>query len=171
MQPLLMKGLLAAGHPLVHVNASLNGVATLLLITGYLLIRQRREVAHKRAMLAAFGASIAFLSCYLYYHFVIQLQTPFQHEGPLRYVYFAVLLSHVLLAMTVPFLAIPTILLGMRAHSNWLPASIRKAGDMEQKQFVQNSRERHRRLAKITFPIWLYVSITGVVVYFMLYHM
>ncbi|MGI9458104.1 MAG: DUF420 domain-containing protein [Aeoliella sp.] len=165
-----MTALIAAAHPLVHVNASLNCLATLLLIIGFVLIRRRNEAAHKCVMLAAFGVSIAFLACYLTYH-SIELHTPFTHEGPVRYVYFAILISHILLAITVPFLAIPTIVLGMRTHGNWLPTRIRQLSETDQHEYRHRSRLRHRWLAKITFPIWLYVSITGVVVYVMLYHL
>ena len=162
---------LLAAHPLVHVNATLNGLATLLLMTGFVLIRRRNEKAHKRAMLSAFGMSIAFLGCYLYYHLIVQMQTPFEHQGPIRYLYFAILITHVLLAMSVPFLASYTIFLGLRAYGNCLPAKIGQANKAEQQEYKQQYRTRHRRWANITFPIWLYVSVTGVVVYAMLYHL
>ena len=98
---------LLAAHALVTVNAALNATATVLLIAGYLLIKRRREVAHRNVMLAAFGVSVAFLGCYLYYH-IVELQgrsTPFTATGPIRRVYFAILISHIILAATVPFLA------------------------------------------------------------------
>ena len=127
------------------VNAGLNTLATLLLIAGYVLIKQRREAAHKLAMLAAFGVSCAFLVCYLVYHYFVG---SVRFEGPpaVRTVYLAILLSHVLLAISVPVLALRTIYLG-----------------------YQDRRLDHRVWAKWTFPIWLYVSITGVVIYVMLY--
>ena len=142
--------IVAAAHPLATVNAVLNGIATLLLVVGYLLIRQRREAAHRRAMLAAFGVSIAFLICYLAYHVwpVGAKSTPFGGVGIARTVYFAILISHIILAALVPFLASLTIYLGWR-----------------------DRRAAHRRLARWTFPIWLYVSITGVVIYLLLYHL
>lgn len=127
------------------VNASLNALATCLLVAGYALIKQRREQAHKWTMLACFGVSCVFLTCYLIYHFQVG-SVRFTHRGPARFVYFTILISHVVLAALVPFLAVATIYTGLR-----------------------DRRAAHRRLAWWTFPIWLYVSITGVVVYLMLY--
>lgn len=129
------------------VNAALNGLATLLLIAGYALIKRRRETAHKRVMLAAFGTSVAFLACYLVYHFQVG-SVRFAGPPPVRMVYLAILVSHVVLAAAVPFLALRTIYLGLRGR-----------------------RQAHRRLARWTWPIWLYVSLTGVVIYVMLYHL
>lgn len=135
---------------LPHINVSLNGLATLLLIVGFVLIKQKREKAHKRVMLATLGVSIAFLTCYLIYHFNVPSK-PFPKDtdvAPLaaRYFYYGLLLSHILLAATVPFLAIGSIYLGLTGKI---------AG--------------HKRLSKWTWPIWLYVSVTGVIVYVMLY--
>jgi uncharacterized membrane protein YozB (DUF420 family) len=140
-------------HYLPTVNATLNGTATLLLIAGYRLIKAKRETAHKRTMLAAFAVSIVFLVCYLTYHAGLHYQTGQGHvtfHGPpaVRTVYLTILVSHVILAAIVPVLAGVTIYLGYR-----------------------DRRARHRRWAKWTFPIWLYVSITGVVIYLMLYHL
>lgn len=134
------------------VNATLNGVATLLLTSGYVAIRRRRIVAHRRCMLAAFGTSVLFLASYLTYHTVRQMQegvghTRFAGTGAAATFYYGLLISHVVLAATVPVLAIIVLRRALR-------------GDFE----------RHRRLARVTFPIWLYVSITGVLVYLMLYH-
>lgn len=133
-------------------DACLNAVAATLLIVGYRLIKQRRETAHKRVMLAAFGVSVAFLACYLTYHIGARLtgRGELHFAGPpaVRRVYLAILISHVLLAFTVPVLALATIYLGFA-----------------------DRRVAHRRLARWTFPIWLYVSITGVVIYVMLYHL
>lgn len=135
---------------LPHVNASLNALATLLLLVGWLLIKQRRETAHRNTMLAAFAVSGIFLACYLFYHFGTKagVGTRFPDYPPIavRYSYYAVLLTHVLLAMSVPVLTIGTIYFGLTEQ-----------------------RQKHRRWAKITFPIWLYVSVTGVVVYLLLY--
>lgn len=135
---------------LPHVNASLNGLATLLLVTGWCLIKRRREIAHRKVMLAAFGVSVAFLASYLLYHFVAKAgaSTPFPQYPPsaIRYGYYAMLLSHILLAMTVPVLAVGTIYHGLKDH-----------------------RRSHRAWARWTFPIWLYVSVTGVLVYVLLY--
>jgi uncharacterized membrane protein YozB (DUF420 family) len=134
---------------LPHVNASLNALATVLLVLGYVQIKRRRELAHKWTMLACFGVSIVFLACYLTYHFNIDGGSKrFPSHPPLavRYTYYGILLTHVVLAAAVPFLAVVTIWLGLA-----------------------NRRIAHRRVAWWTFPIWLYVSVTGVVVYLLLY--
>jgi uncharacterized membrane protein YozB (DUF420 family) len=134
---------------LPHINASLNALATLLLIVGYLQIKRRQEVAHKWTMLACFAVSVVFLACYLTYHFNIEggsKRFPSYPPSFVRYTYFAILASHVVLAAAVPFLAVATIWLGLA-----------------------DRRREHTKLAWWTFPIWLYVSITGVVVYLMLY--
>lgn len=149
--------LMAAGHPLVHVNATLNTIATVLLVVALVLIKQRRERAHRNAMIAALAVSAAFLGCYLYYHFAIQLTVKFTHEGPVRYVYYAILVSHVLLAMTVPYFALRASYLGWQALA---------AGEGATESF----RAKHRGLVRWAYPIWLYVSVTGVLVYLMLYH-
>jgi uncharacterized membrane protein YozB (DUF420 family) len=138
-------------HPLATLNAALNALATVLLVAGYVLIRQRRETAHTRVMLAAFTVSILFLTSYLVYHFGVLKGgrgAEFAGHGAIRLVYFVVLVSHIVLAATVPVLAIWTIALGLL-----------------------DRRASHRRLARWTFPIWLYVSVTGVVIYGMLYHL
>jgi putative membrane protein len=129
------------------VNASLNATATVLLIIGYTLIKQRRETAHKWVMLTAFGVSMLFLACYLVYHGKVG-HVKFSGPQPVATVYRTILFSHIVLAAAVPVLAGRTLYLGLR-----------------------DRRELHRRWAKWTFPIWLYVSITGVVIYFMLYHL
>jgi len=132
-------------HSFPAVNATLNGTAAVLLGTGYGLIRNRRPDAHRWVMLAAFGVSIAFLICYLIYHAQVG-SVPYQKSGAIRAVYFTILISHTALAATVPVLAIITLRRGLR-------------GDFT----------KHRRIAKWTWPIWMYVSVTGVVVYLMLY--
>jgi putative membrane protein len=163
--------LLAAAHPIVHVNATLNALATVLLIVGLALILQRKETAHKRVMLSAFVVSVAFLACYLYYH-SLELTTPFTGEGaPRAFYYYFLLPTHVVLAMTVPPLALITITLGLRAHGDWLPARLRNAPDAERREYAHRYRAKHRRWARLTFPIWLYVSVTGVAVYWMLYQL
>jgi uncharacterized membrane protein YozB (DUF420 family) len=129
------------------VNAALNALATVLLIAGYLQIRRRRERSHRNLMLTAFGVSVVFLVCYLVYH-ALTGSRPFQHEGLIRPVYYTILLTHVVLAAAVPVLAGVTIYLGLR-----------------------DRRAAHLRVARWTFPIWLYVSVTGVVIYAMLYHL
>ena len=132
---------------LPRLNASLNAVATVLLLVGVRFIRRGRETAHKRTMLACFGVSIAFLVSYCIYHLNAG-QTSFPTYPPLwiRLVYFLILFSHVVLAAVVPILAVVTIVLGLL-----------------------DKRLLHRRVAKITYPIWLYVSVTGVLVYLALY--
>jgi putative membrane protein len=136
---------------LPHLNAALNALATLLLIAGYILIKRRQEAAHKWTMLACFSVSVVFLACYLTYHLNIpggSKRFPAYPPAAVRQGYYAVLLTHVVLAAAVPFLASATIWLGLADRRHW-----------------------HRRLARWTFPIWLYVSITGVVVYVMLYQL
>lgn len=128
------------------LNATLNAIATVLLLLGYRFIKTGRIAEHRNCMISAFAVSIAFLISYLIYHAQAG-SVPYQGQGAIRVVYFAILISHVVLAAAVPVLAIVTLRLGLRMD-----------------------RERHRRWAKWTFPIWLYVSITGVVIYVMLYH-
>src|SRR3972149_6583695 len=106
--------LLAAAHPLVHLNATLNAVAAVLLMVGLVMIKRGRVMAHKRVMLTAVAVSIVFLGCYLWYHYQVG-SVEFTHPGVGRYVYLTILLTHVLLAATVPVLAIWTIYLGLRA--------------------------------------------------------
>ncbi|HEY5315243.1 MAG TPA: DUF420 domain-containing protein [Pirellulales bacterium] len=135
------------------VNALLNATATVLLIVGYVLIKRRHELAHRRTMYAAFVTSSVFLACYLAYHYDVKSRTgasgmPFTGPPPISYVYYTILITHVVLAATVPVLALRTIYLGLR-----------------------DRRQSHRRLARWTYPIWLYVSVTGVVIYLMLYHL
>src|SRR5690349_2168076 len=117
-------------------------------------------------MLTAFGVSIAFLVCYLWYHALVG-HVDFTYPGAIRYVYYALLASHVILAATVPFLAVRQIYLGFRAIGCCCPAE----ADAEQLTAMARYVLKHRRLARITYPIWLYVSVTGVVVYVMLYHL
>jgi len=129
------------------VNASLNALAAVLLVLGWGQIKLGRERSHKILMLTAFAVSIAFLTCYLIYHYH-KLSVHFQGPPSVRPIYYTILISHVLLAATVPFLASITIYLGL-----------------------SDRRARHRQFARWTFPIWLYVSITGVVIYMMLYQL
>jgi len=128
------------------VNASLNALATVLLVIGWVLIKVGRERTHRNFMLAAFATSIAFLTCYVIYH-AHHLSMPFQGPAALKPWYYAFLISHVVLAACVPFLAMITIYLGFA-----------------------DRRLRHRQVARWTFPIWLYVSVTGVMIYVILYH-
>jgi uncharacterized membrane protein YozB (DUF420 family) len=133
-------------HDLPAVNATLNGLAALLLITGYTFIRQGKIAAHHKVMLAAFTVSCVFLVCYLVYHWNVG-SVKFDKPGWVRMVYLWILGTHTILAATVPVLAIITLRRALKAQY-----------------------ERHRAIAKWTFPIWLYVSVTGVVVYVLLYH-
>jgi uncharacterized membrane protein YozB (DUF420 family) len=130
------------------VNAGLNAVAALLLALGLLLIRRRKIDAHRRTMLGAFSVSSLFLVCYVAHKASRGFEnTTFHAEGAAKLAYLALLFSHVTLAMTVPVLAITLIALGLRGRI-----------------------ARHRRLARIAWPIWMYVSVTGVVIYTLLYH-
>jgi uncharacterized membrane protein YozB (DUF420 family) len=137
---------------LPHVNALLNTTSAALLVAGYVLVRRRRIEAHRRAMLAAFFVSAAFLASYVLYHTLLayylgQGPTKFTGEGFVRPVYFTILLTHTVLAVIV----VPFILLTLRRG-------------------LRRQDERHRRIARWTLPVWLYVSVTGVAVYLMLYH-
>jgi uncharacterized membrane protein YozB (DUF420 family) len=134
-------------HTLPAVNATLNATAAVLLVWGYTLIRRHRPQTHKRVMLAAFGTSCAFLVCYLIYHAQVG-SVRFQHPGAIRAVYFTILGTHTVLAACVPVLAIVTLRRGLSARF-----------------------DKHRAIARWALPIWLYVSVTGVVVYLMLYKM
>jgi uncharacterized membrane protein YozB (DUF420 family) len=129
------------------VNATLNGIATILLVTGYVLIRQRRWRQHRAVMLAAFATSILFLISYVTYH-ANAGSRPFTGQGRIRIVYFTILITHVILAAAIVPLALVTLSRALRARY-----------------------DRHARIARWTLPIWLYVSVTGVVVYLMLYRM
>lgn len=141
-----MSGMLRL-HDLPAVNATLNALAALLLIIGFVLIRNRRWVAHRNVMVAALVCSTLFLTSYLIYHSQVG-SVHFPGTGTARVVYFTVLISHTLLAATVPVLAGITVTRAFRRRF-----------------------DRHRALARWTLPIWLYVSVTGVVVYLMLYQM
>ena len=129
------------------VNATLNGVSAVLLTTGYTFIRSKRVGLHRACMLSACTTSVLFLVSYLTYH-AIAGSKHFPGTGAIRQVYFAILISHTLLAALVPPLAITTLVLALKGRF-----------------------DRHRRLAHWTLPIWLYVSVTGVVIYVMLYQM
>ena len=136
-------------QPTLH--AVLNASAMTLLIFGYFQIRRGRRELHRRAMLAAFACSTAFLVSYLHYHANVG-SVRFQGTGAIRAFYLGVLLTHTVLAAAVPFLAATTLYRAWRAEKG--------AGDFSS----------HRRLARWTLPIWIYVSLTGVVIYLMLYH-
>lgn len=129
------------------LNAGLNGIATLLLLRGRALAKRGDHAAHKRAMLAAFAVSSLFLASYVAHKVWRGFEnTTFNASGAAKTAYLALLASHVALAALVPFLAIALIRLGLRGE-----------------------RARHRRLARVAWPIWLYVSVTGVAIYVLLY--
>jgi uncharacterized membrane protein YozB (DUF420 family) len=132
---------------LPSLNAALNALSAVLLVGGYLFIKSRNINAHKRCMLAAFTSSILFLASYLFYHYQVG-SVPFKGQGGIRVVYFTVLLTHTVLATVVVPLALVTLFRAFRERF-----------------------DAHRRIARWTLPIWLYVSVTGVIVYAMLYQM
>ena len=129
------------------LNATLNGTAALLLMAGYVLIRTGRQEAHKRCMLGALAASVLFLVSYVIYHASTGSRA-FTGTGPVRIVYFTILITHVVIAVAIVPLALITANRGLRARF-----------------------DRHIRIARWTLPIWLYVSVTGVVIYLMLYQL
>jgi uncharacterized membrane protein YozB (DUF420 family) len=128
------------------VNASLNAAATLLIVAGLVAIKAKKERLHRALMVGAIAVSAAFLTCYLIYHFNVVAVTKFTHPGWPRSVYYFILLTHIPLAVLV---------LPLLAMTVW-PA-------------VRGRYEAHKKWAKITAPVWLYVSFTGVLVYLMLY--
>jgi len=129
------------------LNAILNGTAAVLLTYGFYLIKNRRIAEHRRVMITAFGVSVAFLISYLVHHAIVGLVTS-RLTGPLHTLYLTILFTHTVLAVTVPVLAIITLNRALKARF-----------------------DRHVAIARWTLPIWLYVSVTGVVVYLMLYHL
>jgi putative membrane protein len=132
-------------HDLPAVNATLNGLSGLLLLVGYVLIRAGRTKQHRRVMIMAFITSSLFLVCYLTYHAQVG-SVPFTRQGLVRPLYFSILITHVVLAAVVLPLAIVTLSRGLKARY-----------------------ARHRAIARWTLPIWMYVSVTGVLVYILLY--
>ena len=132
-------------HDLPAVNATLIAIAAVLLVVGYALIRNRQIERHLQVMIAAFGVSVLFLIGYVVYHLEVG-SVRFTRQGIVRPIYFSVLISHIVLAATVPPLAILTLTRGLQARY-----------------------PTHRRVARWTLPIWLYVSVTGVLVYVLLY--
>jgi putative membrane protein len=132
-------------YDLPALNAALNGLSGVLLAIGWLLIRTRRVASHRAFMIAAFVTSTVFLVSYVIYHAQVG-SVRFTRQGLVRQVYYTVLITHVTLAATVPVLAIITLWRGMSGRF-----------------------ARHRAIARWTFPIWMYVSITGVLVYVLLY--
>ena len=132
-------------HDLPAVNASLNALSGILLVIGYTLMRLRRIELHRKFMIAAFTASSLFLICYVVYHAQVG-SVRFTRGGFVRPLYYTILITHVALAITVVPLAIITLSRGLEGRY-----------------------PQHRRIARWTFPIWLYVSVTGVLVYVLLY--
>lgn len=132
---------------LPSVNAALNAASALLLVLGYIFIRQRAITAHTMTMLGACGTSTLFLISYLTYHFH-HGSTAFQGPGPVRVLYFVILISHTVLAVVIVPLVLVTLWRGLTG------------------KFA-----KHVRIARVTLPLWLYVSVTGVIVYWMLYRM
>jgi len=129
------------------LNASLNALSAICLVVGYVLIRRGRRDLHKRWMLAALGASALFLTSYVTYHWQVGSK-PFPGQGVARVIYFSILIPHVILAAVILPLALTTAGRGLRAQY-----------------------DRHVRIARWTLPLWLFVSVTGVVVYLMLYQL
>ena len=132
---------------MVELNAALNLASAVLLVLGYTLIRQRAITAHTLCMLGATACSTVFLGCYVYYHLHHGF-TRYQGTGLIRVFYFTILITHTILAVVQVPLIIGTLVFAFRSRF-----------------------DKHKRLARITLPIWLYVSVTGVVVYWMLYRM
>ena len=129
------------------VNAILNTGSATLLAMGYVMIRRRRPIAHRNCMIGAFIVSAVFLTCYLVYHYHAGSKR-FTLEGWIRPVYFTILISHILLAFLILPLALRTLYLAWRRRF-----------------------DKHRRIARITYPLWMYVSVTGVIIYWMLYQL
>lgn len=129
------------------LNASLNATCAVLLVVGWVLIKSGRREAHRWAMVSAFLCSAVFLACYLWYHFHAG-SVRFQKTGPIRTVYFTILLTHTVLATAVLPVILRTLFLAAKGRY-----------------------EEHRAIARYAFPIWLYVSVTGVSVYWMLYRL
>jgi len=129
------------------INATLNGSSAVLLLVGRGFIKRGRMAAHRATMLACVATSAVFLMCYLYFHWKVG-NVRFQGQGWIRPVYFGILISHTILAVTIVPMVIITLSRALRARY-----------------------DRHRAIARWTFPLWLYVSVTGVVIYVMLYHM
>jgi uncharacterized membrane protein YozB (DUF420 family) len=134
-------------HALPALNATLNATSALLLLAGYLLIRKRRLLAHRRVMLAALACSTLFLTSYLVYHAQVG-SVRFRGAGALRVIYLSILLSHTVLAAVIVPLVVVTFVRALRGRF-----------------------DPHRRIARVTLPLWAYVSVTGVIVYWMLYRL
>ena len=134
-------------HILPHITASLNGLTAVLLLVAYCLIRSGRREAHRFTMIAAVVVSGLFLACYLLYHFTAPIFV-FPGQGAIRSVYYVLLVSHVVLAVVILPMIVVTVRRGLGGYTT-----------------------THRVIARVTFPLWLYVSVSGLVVYLMLYHL
>lgn len=134
-------------HDLPALNATLNGIATLLLATGYLAIRNEKKILHRNCMMSAFVVSCVFLITYVLHKILVKgVHTPFGGEGFIRQFYYGMLISHIILAIVI----VPLVIVTFR-------------------QALLGRWEKHKAWARWTFPLWMYVSVTGVLVYFMLY--
>ena len=131
---------------LPKVNASLNALAAVFLTFGYIFIKQRKQNAHRNCMIAAFITSTIFLGCYLTYHFSVKAVTKFQGQGISRPIYFFILITHVVLAVVI----VPLVLMSLNRG-------------------LKERWEAHKKISRWTWPLWMYVSVTGVLVYMMLY--
>ena len=127
------------------INAGLNGLSAVLLLVGHHFIQKGNRQAHRFCMITAFSVSVVFLISYLVHHALAGI-VYYQGQGWVRSLYFFILMTHTILAVTVPVLAVLTLARALKGNF-----------------------EKHRKIARITYPIWLYVSVTGVIVYFMLY--
>ncbi len=133
-------------HDLPAVNASLNGLSAVFLTAGFVFIRQKNKIAHRNSMIAAFCTSVIFLGCYLTYHLNVQTVTHFRNPGWFRPIYLVILLTHTILAIVI----VPMILVTLNR------ARLQRF-------------ELHKKIARWTWPLWMYVSVTGVIVYLLLY--
>ena len=134
-------------HTLPLINACLNGIAAVLLATGWLQIKRGNRIAHRNCMIAAFTTSCVFLVLYLIHKYLLRsVHTPFRGPDFLRLPYFVMLISHIILAITI----VPMAIISMRRG-------------------LKGNLERHKAIARWTFPLWMYVSVTGVLVYLVLY--
>ena len=133
-------------HDLPAINASLNGLSAVFLTAGFVFIRRENKIAHRNCMIAAFSTSVIFLGCYLTYHLSVQTVTHFRNPEWFRPVYLAILLTHTVLAVVI----VPMILITLNR------ARLQRF-------------ELHKKIARWTWPLWMYVSVTGVVVYLLLY--
>lgn len=134
-------------YDLPALNATLNALAATCLLAGYVLIRRGHREAHRNAMITALAFSAAFLASYLVYHYHVGSR-PFTGQGAIRTVYFAILITHVVLAIVIVPMVLVTVSRALTARF-----------------------DQHRRIARWTWPLWMYVSVTGVIVYLMLYQM